>query len=105
MIALTGDQVESQGLKVEKEDITHKLIEPIDTKTGNRTAAVQMLPDPGFKHNAGETYWGSFADILSGKLKSWHPAISRQVAAELAPELDQVVEINPDTLDVGEKDK
>ncbi len=100
VIGLTKGGAERMGVKIEEKDPTNRLIEPIDPASGNRMPARPLLPDPGFKRNPGLDYWGSFADILGGKFKEWHPAIARQVAAEVKPETDDVLEIDPDRLNV-----
>lgn len=56
--SLSERQVKKRGIKVGRKDPTGGLIEPIDPKTGNKTAAVPLLPDRGFKTNVGKNEFG-----------------------------------------------
>lgn len=51
------DVVEEEGLKVETEDPTGGLIEPVDPKTGSKMPARPLIPDPGWDHNPAKTDW------------------------------------------------
>lgn len=58
---------EQEGLKIEKEDPTGKLIEPIDS-AGNKLPARPLMPDPGFATNPAKKAWepdmGKYPDEL-----------------------------------------
>lgn len=58
VVTLSRPEVERDGLTVEQNDPTGKLIEPIDPETGNRMPARLLMPDQGFAHNPGKTVWG-----------------------------------------------
>lgn len=62
VIGLTAGQVKRRGLKVEKDDITNRLIEPISPVSGEKMPGRQMLPDIGFEHNPGKLIWGGLVD-------------------------------------------
>jgi len=79
---MTRSQAEARGLKVESEDITYKLIEPIDPTTGNKGPAVQMQPDPGWSFNPGESYWGNLGETLAERAERWHPRIAKQLLTD-----------------------
>lgn len=66
-LALTKGQVERMGLRVETEDPTGSLIEPIDPRTGNSLPARQLLPDIGWDYHPGKTVWGGLTDSSMGK--------------------------------------
>lgn len=55
---LSERQVKARGLKVETEDMTGKLVEPVDPKTGNKMPARLMMPDPGFMYHPGKSAFG-----------------------------------------------
>jgi len=59
VISYSKTQVESRGLKVEKEDITGTPLLP-----PGATSPVQLLPDPGFAHHPGKTVWGGVVDSV-----------------------------------------
>jgi len=48
---------EEEGLKIETEDPTGGLIEPVDPGTGARLPARPLMPDPGWDHNAAKEAW------------------------------------------------
>ncbi len=48
---------EAEGLKVETEDPTNSLIEPVDPVTGEKMAARPLLPDKGWGHNPARERW------------------------------------------------
>jgi len=48
---------EDEGLRVETEDPTGNLIEPLDPATGNKMPAGLLMPDPGWDHNPAKTPW------------------------------------------------
>jgi len=79
---MTRSQAEARGLTVESEDITYKLIEPIDPATGNKGPAVQMQPDPGWSFNPGESYWGNLGETLAERAERWHPRIAGQLLTD-----------------------
>ncbi len=54
---LTEAQIKKKGIKVEDRDPTGELIEPIDPITGKRLPARPLMPDPGFAHNPGKTFY------------------------------------------------
>lgn len=62
MITLSGRQVKKQGLKVEKDDPTGGLIEPVDPKTGNKLPARPLIPDKGFAYNPGKAAYGGIVE-------------------------------------------
>ena len=49
--------VEEEGLKVETEDPTGGLVEPIDPKTGRVMPARPLMPDPGWDHHPARSEW------------------------------------------------
>jgi SPP1 gp7 family putative phage head morphogenesis protein len=65
VIAMTEGQVKRRGLKVEEEDITNRLIEPISPVSGEKMPGRAMLPDIGFEHNPGKLIWGGLVDRSS----------------------------------------
>ena len=48
---------EEEGIKIEIEDPTGGLIEPVDPKTGNKMPARLLMPDPGWDHNPAKQAW------------------------------------------------
>ena len=84
VIGLTARQAERMGVKIEEDDPTNGLIEPIDPITGNRMPARQLLPDPGFAINSGAVYWQGMTEVIAARAESWRPEISRDVLRELA---------------------
>ncbi len=61
VVTLSQGDIDGEGLPVEKEDPTGKLIEPVDPKTGNKLPAQLLMPDQGFAHNPGKDVWGGIA--------------------------------------------
>jgi len=59
---LSERQVKARGLKVETDDPTGKLFEPVDPKTGNKLPARLLMADPGFAHNPGKSVYGGMVD-------------------------------------------
>ncbi|NDY73976.1 PBECR2 nuclease fold domain-containing protein [Desulfobacter hydrogenophilus] len=55
---LSERQVKNQGLTVQTEDMTGKLVEPVDPKTGNKVPARLLMPDPGFTYHPGKSAFG-----------------------------------------------
>ena len=49
--------VEKEGLKIETEDPTGGLIEPVDPETGSKLPARLLMPDPGWDHNPAKQAW------------------------------------------------
>jgi hypothetical protein len=94
--------VKKRGLTVEEEDITQRLIEPIDPTTGNRTPAVQMLPDIGFEYNAGASYWQGMGELLTERIASWPEPVAKAALAEMATPLAEKLEIDVDNMTVKE---
>lgn len=83
--SLSARQAEKRGLKVESE--IPQLIEPIDPTTGNKMPAVQLLPDPGFAYNPGESYWGGMEEALGQRIDTvWPEQVAAAVVADLAQE-------------------
>ena len=66
-VPLNENLAKRMGYKVETDDPTNSLIEPIDPKTGNRMPAVQLLPDPGFGFNPGKVVWGGMVDSAQSR--------------------------------------
>lgn len=66
VVSLSERQVKKRGLKVETDDITGTLIEPIDPKTGNKMPARLLMPDPGFSYHPGKSVYGGIVES-SGK--------------------------------------
>ena len=58
---LSARQVKKLGIKVRTEDITGKLIEPVDPKTGKKLPARLLMPDPGFMYHPGKSAFGGMA--------------------------------------------
>ncbi|MDN3515355.1 MAG: phage minor head protein [Candidatus Brocadia sp.] len=58
VVTISQDDVDSEGLKVETEDPTGGLIEPVDPVSGNKLPARPLMPDQGFAHNPGKESWG-----------------------------------------------
>lgn len=74
VVTLSERQVRDRGLKVEKEDPTNGLIEPVDPKTGNRMPARPLIPDPGWAHNPGKSVFGGIVESAlqeGGKLSQF----------------------------------
>lgn len=59
---LSERQVKARGLKVETEDPTNTLIEPVDPQTGGKLPARQLIPDKGFDHHPGKSVYGGIVD-------------------------------------------
>ena len=62
VVTLSAREMRRDGLQVETDDPTGKLIEPIDPKTGAKMIARPLMPDPSFASNPGETAWGGIVD-------------------------------------------
>ena len=60
---------EEEGLKIETEDPTGKLIEPVDPATGNKMPARPLIPDPGWDHNPAKEDWQPDLDKYPDELK------------------------------------
>lgn len=58
VVTLSQDDVDSEGFKVERDDPSGKLIEPIDPVTGQKLPARPLMPDRGFDFNPGKVQWG-----------------------------------------------
>lgn len=58
VVTLSQANIDGEGLKVETEDPTGGLIEPVDPVTGNKMPARPLMPDQGFAHNPGKDVWG-----------------------------------------------
>lgn len=54
---LSEDQVKKMGKPVETEDPTNTLVEYTNPKTGITHPAFQLIPDPGFSHHPGKSFW------------------------------------------------
>ncbi len=48
---------EEEGIKIETEDPTGGLVEPIDPVTKRKMPARVLMPDPGWDHNPAKTAW------------------------------------------------
>lgn len=59
--SLSQRDLDRLGLKVETQDPTNRLIEPVDVK-GNKLPARTMIPDRGFAHNPGKIVYGGIVD-------------------------------------------
>jgi SPP1 gp7 family putative phage head morphogenesis protein len=55
---LSERQVKERGLEVLEEDMTGKLVEPVDPRTGGKMPARLLIPDPGFQHHPGKSAFG-----------------------------------------------
>lgn len=86
VIAVTETQAKKRGLKIEEQDPTNRLIEPIDPETGNRMPARQLLPDPGFERNPGKDYWGDLGATMQEKLAAYPAQLGAAVLRELSKE-------------------
>lgn len=86
-LALTKGQVERMGLRVETEDPTGSLIEPIDPRTGNSLPARQLLPDIGWDYHPGKAVWGGLAK-LDGKAGLFEPLDNLPGPAQYKRETD-----------------
>lgn len=84
VIGLTRGQVERRKIKVEKEDITERLIEPISPVSGEKMPGRQMLPDIGFEHNPGKVYWTQFAQVIIDRLKTYPERLALMVEKDLS---------------------
>ncbi len=75
VISLTKQQVEKQGLKIEKDDPTGNLIEPVDPVSGARLPARPLMPDPDWDHHPGKSVWGGITprEVEPGKLRDIGP--------------------------------
>ena len=65
---------EEEDLKIETEDPTGKLIEPVDAD-GNKMPARPLVPDPGWDHNPAKEAW-------TPDLKKYPPELVKQYKAE-----------------------
>ena len=61
--------VEEEGLKVETEDPTGGLMDPVDPKTGNKMPARPLVPDPGWDHNPAKEAWKPDLEKYPDELK------------------------------------
>jgi SPP1 gp7 family putative phage head morphogenesis protein len=68
--SLSERQVKARNLKVETDDPTNTLIEPVDPQTGGKLPARQLLPDKGFDHHPGKSVYGGIVDA-SEKPGKW----------------------------------
>jgi SPP1 gp7 family putative phage head morphogenesis protein len=59
---LSERQVKKRGIEVKTEDITGKLVEPVDPRTGNKLPARLLMPDPGFMFHPGKSAFGGIVD-------------------------------------------
>lgn len=80
---LTQDQVESQGLAVQKEDPTTSSTEVVDKETGVITTEPPMKPDEGFGTNPAKDYWKSTGEHIRKRLKQYPPELAKMVEKEL----------------------
>lgn len=64
---LSESEMRREGLKVEREDPTGKLYEPVDPETGNKMPAVLLMPDPG---------WGERGNSLAALLEKQEESIA-----------------------------
>ena len=83
VIGLTARQAETRGVEVESGDPTHTLVEPIDSGTGNRMPARQLLPDPGFNSNPGKVYWEGAGEVYAGKIERWAEPLRQPALRDL----------------------
>lgn len=65
---LSKRQVEQRGIKVKTDDMTGKLVEPVDPETGSKMPARLLMPDPGFMLHPGKSAFGGIVD--SSKIKN-----------------------------------
>ncbi|KQC03142.1 MAG: hypothetical protein APR55_07090 [Methanolinea sp. SDB] len=61
VITLSAREVKRDGLTVETDDPTGRLVEPT-TPDGVKMPARLLMPDPGFDHHPGKTVWGGVVD-------------------------------------------
>ena len=65
---------EAEGLKIETEDPTGGLIEPIDPETGVKMPARLLMPDKGWDHNPAKAAWqpdlSGYPDALKSQFES-----------------------------------
>lgn len=59
---LSERQVKTQGLTVETENPTGKMIEPVDPDTGKKLPKRPLVPDKGFSHHSGKSMFGGIVD-------------------------------------------
>ena len=71
VIPLSKEQVKRKGLKIETEDPTGSLIEPIDPATGNPMPAVHLNPDPYFDTNPGKNRYGNLVKYYLNKAQKF----------------------------------
>ncbi len=88
---LTPGQVESRGLKIEKEDPTDKPMEVVDPETGNKLSIVQMIPETGFDVNPGQMYWQQTEKLIRKRLQNYPPELAAMVEAELMPVIKETI--------------
>lgn len=103
MNAVHRSVVEKEGLKVETEDPTGGLYEPIDPVTGNKMPARPLIPDPGWGHNPAKAFWRpdlkKYPDQLVNEFKKKAESIDEAVsdmrarikAAEKASQYDRII--------------
>ena len=89
MSGLTQAQVESEGLKVEKNDPTDRPLEVVDRETGHKLTTEVMVPEPGFDFNPGRSYWEMMENVVRERLESYPPELALQVKAELMPVIEE----------------
>lgn len=83
VIALTESQVKKRGVKIEEQDPTGRLIEPVHHETGARMPAKQLLPDPGFERNPGKDYWGDLGASMQEKLTAYPALLATAVLKKM----------------------
>jgi len=81
VVTLSAREVERDGLKVEDRDLTGRLVEPVDPRTGARMPARPLMPDPGFSSNPGKTVWGGVVDNAS-KSATWKTVPGLKTASD-----------------------
>ncbi|MBP7517185.1 MAG: minor capsid protein [Desulfobulbus sp.] len=91
VIGLTARQAERMGVKIEEDDPTNGLIEPIDPITGNRMPARQLLPDPGFEINPGKVVYPTLGQVKEAEERMRAAATAARAAAAL-PQFSQVTD-------------
>jgi SPP1 gp7 family putative phage head morphogenesis protein len=79
VISLSEAEVAAQGLTVETEDPTGKLIEPIDPVTRAKLPARLLMPDVGFDVHPGKNSLKSLGRLMGEKLIDQPPALASAV--------------------------
>lgn len=95
VVTLSAHEVERDGLKVERDDPTGKLIEPVDPMTGNRMPARPLMPDIGFDHNPGKTVWGGIVDAAK-QSGTWESLPGLRAASDYR--LKALANVSPDEI-------